>query len=108
MKCIPTTFSGRWVWAAIAVMLIEEVLVARIVPGAQDVVELLEDLIFQRRIFADGFYDELASAQLRMLPTGRDRVRDAGLVGLGDLRFFDELLELGGDLRLAFSAHSWF
>src|SRR2546427_3762173 len=30
MKCIPTTCGGRWVWAAIVVMEMEEVLLARI------------------------------------------------------------------------------
>jgi len=33
MKCIPTTCGGRWVWAAIVVMEIEEVLLARIAAG---------------------------------------------------------------------------
>ena len=43
MKCIPITWSGRRVRAAISVMEMELVLVARIASGAASPVELLED-----------------------------------------------------------------
>ena len=43
MKCIPITCSGRRVRAAISVIEIELVLVARIASGVGQPVELLED-----------------------------------------------------------------
>ena len=35
MKCMPITFSGRRVWAAIRPMGMEDVLVAKIIPDLQ-------------------------------------------------------------------------
>ena len=49
MKCMPITRSGRVTEAPMAVMLIDEVLVASMIPAAAGPVERCEDLPLRRR-----------------------------------------------------------
>ena len=62
MKCIPITWSGRRVAAAISVIEMELVLVARIASGTADPIELLEQGELDRGTFAGGLDHELADA----------------------------------------------
>ena len=97
MKCMPITCSGRLVRAAISVIEIELVFVARIVPAGQALIQLLEDLELERGVLGGGFHRQLGVA--RIFDRGGNRDPAGGLIRrlLGQRALLYQTTEAGVD-----------
>ena len=85
MKCMPITDSGRFVRAAISVIEIELVLVARIAPGVGERVEVGEDLELELAVLGRGLDDERRARRPRRVDVRGRRCGRGSRPSLGRL-----------------------
>ena len=92
MKCIPMTWSGRFVAAPSVVIEIDEVFDERMTSAARQAIELREQLLLGLEVLVDGLDHEVGLGEPSSIGGGRDPRASVALARpAGSLPFLDQL-----------------